>query len=191
MDAKTRDELKRLEAKATPGEWLWCHAPDRTDKASFLAWCAEAWDLTIRANGSREEEGIQYVGRMLPAGEKEWSEDEYVCVSITGNGPTSAANARFIPALRNHAKELLADSERLAEVEAKCEGMRRLLVQVYDCAATCNPKLTHDIHLAIRPEKHHEKCEFCCSAALQNGHADDCELAAALTADKEERDAHQ
>lgn len=124
MDKKTIEELRELESKATPGDWIWCYNPELTNKTAFLEWCGEAWDLTLQAKGSRESEGIQYVGRRLPYHDRLWEGDEHVYVCITGNGPTSADNARFIIAMRNVFLDLLDAAERCEKAEAKLEELR-------------------------------------------------------------------
>lgn len=98
-------ELERLHAEATPGPWTPGHNPDDREPMSYIA------------------EAYQYgpPGRVhlvcVPAGDADIN-DEALFTAITGNGPTSEANAALIAAARSHLPKLLA-AARFCEVVAE------------------------------------------------------------------------
>ena len=96
-------KLKRLAKAATPTER---HARVSVEgRAEFVRWCGEMYDS----------------GKAV---EFHWVDDEVACIAVTGNGPTSKANAELIAA--TDAKTIIALVEAL-EVSL-----------TFDCHDYCN-----------------------------------------------------
>ena len=96
------DEARALLEAATPGEWFVGYNPDGSDPVEYFRECYD-----------RGEPGRIWLV-CVPYQDKPPNE-EALCTSITGNGPTSEANARLIAAAPRLLRELLEERERLRE----------------------------------------------------------------------------
>ncbi len=99
------DEIARLEKEATPGPWHGGHNPDGYDPIDYF-----------RAAYDYGPPGRVHL-TCIPAPGKDVN-DEALFTAITGNGPTSEANAALIASLRNAAPALL-ESARLARLASE------------------------------------------------------------------------
>lgn len=108
---KRLDEIAAREAKATEGEWLWT-LTKQTTRAEVLAHFTEIYD-------GGEEGPLHGCGVPAPGGT---IEEGCLTTAITGNGPTSEANAKFICAAHNTDLPYLL---RLAELQAAVIGAER------------------------------------------------------------------
>ncbi len=106
LTAETLAELERLETEATPEPWVWT-LTSQESREDVLAYFAEHYDKG--EGGPLHGCGVPAPGCSI--------EDECLATSITGNGPTSKANARFSAAIRNHAPALIRAARKLEQIK--------------------------------------------------------------------------
>jgi hypothetical protein len=108
------DELDRLRAAATPGPWHPATAP------------AEGSDEThaeYLVNSLRPDEGRPlWVAWAEPADIHDGDDVAYVVPVVTGDGPTSEANARYVAVLHDTAPRLTAAVRAALALAAELEG---------------------------------------------------------------------
>lgn len=113
MTPEQRAELRRLHVCATDPPWRPCKR-ERTDRAALLKDLTESWLLPE----GHEECDPDFFGIMSGDGESE----RMPC--LTGNGPTSEANARLVSNMRNH---LIALLDALGAAERERDEARAVL----------------------------------------------------------------
>jgi hypothetical protein len=109
VNTEQLDEWQRITDEATPGPWYFATAPydpEKQTKAEYVTSALNKW---------REDATLWTLWSPDPEGEP----DDYVIPALTGDGPTSRANAEFIaiarvamPVLIRELKRLLNDLEK-------------------------------------------------------------------------------
>lgn len=117
MTPEERDAIRERWAKATPGPWTVCY--DDT-QPSLDALAAEV------GRAIKHNDGLKLWGVVVKTpGER----TEYAYPAITGNGPTSEANARAIASAPSDIAALLASADashaRAVEWAARCGHAER------------------------------------------------------------------
>lgn len=141
-DLTTR--LRELEARATPGPWVW-YGQTFADKEALKA------ELASLVQGTEDAHKQDVPLELHGVGVE--SETHTLYAALTGCGPNSAANAEFLSALRNALPALLSTRE-----QAIREGYER---GVREAADACE-------RIAVQSISDHEAggCYACSTAIL-------------------------
>jgi len=107
-----RERLRGLCEAATPGPWHFGRSPDNVDAVQYFA----------RGYAAGPPTPVFLV--CVPSGDKPMN-DEARFTAITGNGPTSEANALAITAMRNALPSLLTALDAAEARAERAEGLMR------------------------------------------------------------------